>query len=164
MRSDPDEDFNDWVLHNRERLYKRAYLICGNWHQADDLVQDALVKVYPRWRHVTDRGDPYPYVRRILVRACIDQGRRPSRRESPVSDLPDRASELPDSNHEQLLTALLEMPPRQRAVLVLRFWDALTIEETAAATGTSVGTVKSQSSRGMQTLRTRLANLPELKP
>lgn len=163
MQSDLDEDFDAWVMLNRERLYKRAYVICGSWHQADDLVQEALIKVYPKWLAVTNKGDPMPYVRRVLVRACIDQGRRPWRREDPVGQLPEQVDPVvADVDFEPLLAALRRMPARQRAVLVLRYWDQLTVKETAAAIGTSEGNVKAQSSRGVHALRAALATIPEL--
>ncbi|MFL6109605.1 MAG: SigE family RNA polymerase sigma factor [Marmoricola sp.] len=157
MRSVDDSDFDEWVVHNRVRLHKTAFLISGDWHLADDLVQDALVRCLPKWKRIVGSGSPDAYVRQALVRLCVDHTRRPSRRETPVEAMtePHQAS-APDFDH--LLEALQTIPTGQRAILVLRYWDGLSIEETAEAIRTSVGNVKSQSSRGMQALRSALGS------
>jgi len=162
MGSSRDSDFDEWVLHNRIRLHKTAFLLCGDWYLADDLVQEALIKCFPKWKRITNNGDPTPYLRTTLVRLCVDHSRRPSRREvadSPVEDRYPSVGGVPGSDH--LLTALQSIPPGQRAVLVLRYWDGLTIDQTAKSLRTSTGNVKSQSSRGMRALRSALVISPE---
>lgn len=160
MGSPVDSDFDEWVVHNRVRLHKTAFLMCGDWYLADDLVQDALIKCFPKWQRITHNGDPNPFLRRTLIRLCMDHGRRPSRREVTSASISDTGpTNDPDFDH--LLQALQEVPAGQRAILILRYFDGLTVEETAEATRTSVGNVKSQSSRGMQTLRSVLVTTPE---
>lgn len=152
MDAQIDADFDGWVLHHRERLLKSAFLICGDWHLADDLVQEALIRCYPRWDRIISGGDPYPYLRQSVVRLCIDHSRRPSRRELAVV-VPAEEPLYDEPDFEHLLTALRGIPVGQRTALVLRHWEGLSVEETAAVTRTSAGTVKSQTSRGMQALR-----------
>ena len=160
MRSPGDSDFDEWVLHNRVRLHKTAFLICGDWYLADDLVQEALIKCFPKWKRISRSGDPTGYLRMALVRLCVDHSRRPSRRE--VLGVPPKLGRpVGDPGFDELVEALLKIPAGQRAILVLRYWDGLTIEDVAAVTRTSVGNVKSQSSRGMQALRSALVTSPE---
>ena len=160
MGSSRDSDFDEWVLHNRVRLHKTAFLMCGDWFLADDLVQEALIKCFPKWKRIINGGDPHPYLRRTLIRLCVDHARRPSRREVASSAAAEhRPPSDPDVDH--VFKALQAIPAGQRAILVLRYWDGLTIEETAEAARTTIGNVKSQSSRGMQTLRTALITSPE---
>lgn len=160
MGSSRDSDFDEWVLHNRVRLHKTAFLICGDWYLADDLVQEALIKCFPKWKRIVNGGDPHPYLRKTLIRLCVDHTRRPSRRE--VTGDAAREQRAPsDADFDHLLGALHSIPAGQRAILVLRYWDGLSIEETAEAARTSVGNVKSQTSRGMQALRSALVTTPE---
>jgi len=154
-----DADFDEWVAHNRTRLHKTAFLMCGDWYLADDLVQDALIKCFPKWQRITSHGDPSPFLRKTLIRLCMDHGRRPSRREVTSASISDQGSPN-DPDFEHLLKALQEVPAGQRAILILRYFDGLSVEETAEATRTSVGNVKSQSSRGMDTLRSVLVTTP----
>lgn len=157
MSRPSEADFRDWVAGSRGRLRATAYLLCGDWFLADDLVQDALARVYAVWPRVAGRGDPQAYVRRILVNLHLDHRRRPARREVPAAEPPevtDGVAPAPaDGERDRLIAALRQVPPRQRAVLVLRYWDDLSVEQTARALGTSPGTVKSQASRGLDTLR-----------
>ncbi len=160
MGSSRDSDFDEWVLHNRVRLQKTAFLMCGDWHLADDLVQDALIKSFPKWQRIANAGDPAPFMRKTLIRLCVDHGRRPSRREVTSATIRETVP-ASDPDFDHLLHALQEVPTGQRAVLILRYFDGLSVEETAAATRTSVGNVKSQSSRGMDVLRSILVTTPE---
>lgn len=154
-----EEEFRGWVGARRSTLRATAYLLCGDWYLADDLVQDALAKIYAVWPRVAGGGDPDPYARRVLLNVFLDHRRRPWRREVASDLLPDRMSDAPepDEVHPALVVALREVPPGQRAVLVLRFWDDLSVEQAAAALGTSTGNVKSQTSRGLVALRAALA-------
>lgn len=163
MGKKAEADFRGWVSTSRDSLRRTAFLLCGDWFLADDLVQDALSRVFARWDKVAAGGDPTPYARRVVVNLYLDHRRRPSRREAPTDDLPDVAvvdSPSVDGDRDRLVAALRAVPPGQRAVLVLRYWDDLSIEQTARLLGTTAGNVKSQSSRGLDALRVALADDP----
>lgn len=168
MRPDSETDFREWVAASRTRLRRTAYLLSGDWHLADDLVQEALTRAFAVWPRVVRRGQPEAYVRKILLNLYLDHRRRPARREDARAELPDAAyvghSEEQLGERERVLTALREVAPGQRAVLVLRFWEDLSVEQTAHALGVSTGNVKSQSSRGLETLRGVLAAHQEETP
>ncbi len=157
MRHEAEADFRGWVSEQRPRLRRTAFLLCGDWWLADDLVQDACTRMFSVWDRVRSSGSPDAYARRVLVNLYLDHRRRPSRREHPVDAVPDAPTpgSSPES-YDAVVAALRDLAPGQRAVLVLRFWDDLTLEETAAALGASLGTVKSQSSRGIAALRAAL--------
>ncbi|MGH3352970.1 MAG: SigE family RNA polymerase sigma factor [Nocardioides sp.] len=151
--SDHDESFTAFVAARRSHLVRVAYALCGDWHRADDLVQTSLLKLYAAWRRV-ERGSEEAYVRTILVRAHIDQTRRPWWRRERPGDLPERAgaSEQVEQRSE-LFDALQALPEMQRKVVVLRHWLQLSVAETAHELRISEGTVKSHSSRGLTALR-----------
>lgn len=134
-----------------------ARLLTGDADQAEELLQDCLVKLYTRWRRVAAQGDPQAYLRRMLVNARVSRWRR-SRREKLVWDTPDQEDPraFPREPHDQLRRALLALPRQQRAVVVLRHYADLTEPEVAATLGCSVGTVKSHHSRALANLRARL--------
>jgi len=133
-----------------------AYLTCGDWQLAEDAVLGVLAKLYVRWRRV---DNPDAYARTAVVRAAIDETRRPWwRREQTHSHatLPERTA--PDTTggvdeRLRLREALTRIPPRHRAVLVLRFLEGLSVQETAAALRCPEGTVKAHTSRGLEALR-----------
>lgn len=131
-----------------------AYAICGDWQRADDLLQTALVKLYVAWPRLRARGNEEAYVRRIMVRANIDESRRPWRRESLGLDGLDRA--LPGGpDYEErsaLVDALQQLPEMQRKVVVLRHMLDLSVAQTADELGIGQGTVKSHTSRGLAAL------------
>ncbi|MDA8435853.1 MAG: SigE family RNA polymerase sigma factor [Actinomycetales bacterium] len=159
MRQGTEADFRGWVTRRRDALRKTAYLLCGDWYLADDLVQEALSRVYSHWERVTANGDPDSYVRRVLVNLSLDHRRRPSRREEPRAEMPDGASDSAypsDGDRDRVMAALRAVPPGQRTILVLRYWEDLSTEQTAQAVGTSEGNVKSQASRGLDALRAAL--------
>ncbi len=160
MGRQTDEQFRRWAQTSRPRMRQTAFLLCGDWFLADDLVQDALVRLYEAWPRIGGGSDLTRYSRRVLVNLYLDHRRRPSRRERPSESLPEAASTGSDDgtgHRHQLVAALRQVPPGQRAVLVLRFFDDLSVEQTAEALGTSAGNVKSQTSRGLVTLRHALA-------
>lgn len=140
-------------------LRRTAYLMCGDWHQAEDVVQNTFISLYRVWGRIQRTDSLDGYLRKTLTRACIDAGRRKHRRESPFSELPESAGQVgPDfAERQALFQALGEVAPRQRAVLVLRYWEDLSVEETAAVLGCSAGTVKSQAARGLAVMRRILA-------
>src|SRR5690242_4517295 len=151
--------FRAFALSRRPTLRRTVYLLCGDWHQADDLVQAALVKLYVAWTRVRSDGPPDAYVHRILVRCYLDERRRPWRRESPVELVDDAASAArPEEDLLDLRAALARLPKRQRATLLMRFWLDLSVAQTADALGCSEGTVKSQTARALTTLRGLLAD------
>ncbi|GAA1950764.1 SigE family RNA polymerase sigma factor [Catenulispora subtropica] len=166
-RRPDDEEFARLVAARSHALRRTAYLMCGDWHQAEDLVQVSFIKLHAAWSRVRRRDDLDAYLRRILLRACIDEKRRAWwRREQPASGaLPDSVGEpqAPDpadtlSHRGALVAALRALPAGQRAVLVLRFWEDQSVEETARLLGCSPGTVKSQTARGLTALRAVLAS------
>ncbi|MCT2585060.1 SigE family RNA polymerase sigma factor [Actinophytocola gossypii] len=157
-----DAEFTDFVAHRSPALLRTAYLLCGGDHAAaEDLLQEVLERVYPRWRRIRDRAEPY--VRAALVNAATNRWRRRSRRvaETPlVWDGPHPAVAGPEQHvldRDRVVRALATLPPRMRAVLVLRFFDDLSESDTAAALRCGVGTVKSQTSRGLARLRELMA-------
>lgn len=146
-------------------LRRSAYLLCGDWHLADDLTQATLIKLHGAWPRVVRQHQPVSYARKILLRNWLDERRRPWRRaERRDGTLPETADGTagPATLQEQaglraeLVDLLAVLPPRQRAVLVLRYFESLSVGETAAALGCSEGTVKSQAARGLATIRARL--------
>ena len=161
LAADRDEAFSAFVLARQGHLRGIAYSLCGSWHEADDLLQTALTKLYVAWPRVTRDGSPEAYVRRILVHVNIDEHRRRTRRVRTVSlgpgqDVPDRAP-LATEERSALVEALQALPEQQRKVVVLRHWLGLSVRETAAELRISEGTVKSHSSRGLAALEAVLA-------
>jgi len=136
------------------QLRKLAYMTCGDWHTAEDAVANALIKLYPRWRGL-DRPDLY--VRTAVYRAAIDETRRPWRRERSSGDaVPEVTSGDSAAETDERLrvwAALRAVPPRQRAAVILRHYQGLSAEDTARVLGCSVGTARSQTSRGLAKLR-----------
>jgi RNA polymerase sigma-70 factor (sigma-E family) len=153
-----DEEFGEFMRNRASLLHQSAYLLCGDWHLAHDLVQDTLVKAYQHWPRVRQADSPDAYVRRILLNEARGRWRR-RERTVPVSRFPEeREPVAPDATDEVtrragLLQALLALPLRQRATIILRYLEGMSERETAAALGCSEGTVKSQSSRALGSLR-----------
>ncbi|MEJ2858600.1 MULTISPECIES: SigE family RNA polymerase sigma factor [unclassified Saccharothrix] len=165
-----EQEFAEYFAARREAVRRTAFLLCGDWHRADDLAQTAFVALHRRWRKVRDKQALDAYVRRTLVRAVIDESRRPWRRERFVDTVPDspvRDGEVGDAvaTRETLVAGLKRVPPRQRAVLVLRFLEGLDVSAAAEVLGCSEGTVKSQTSRGLEALREALGDaIDDLRP
>ncbi|MEU8313599.1 SigE family RNA polymerase sigma factor [Micromonospora sp. NPDC048887] len=153
------EGYRAYVVARMEPLRRTAYLLCGDWHTADDLVSAALLRLLRHWRRVSAMDDPDAYVRRTLLRVWLDERRRPWRRERSWAEVPDTGVHTVSEDSAErlsLLALLAELPPRRRAVLVLRYFCDLSVEETARELGCSPGTVKSQAARALKTLRGRL--------
>jgi RNA polymerase sigma-70 factor (sigma-E family) len=159
--SDWERDFAAYVDGRGAALRGTAYLLCGNWHSAEDLTQTTLTKLYLAWRRIDRTESVDAYARTVLLRAFLDERRRPWRRERSSSDLPDPPTpgDAPRSVDERLAlaAALRGLPRNQRAVLVLRYWSDLDVRDTAAALGISEGTVKSASARGLAALRAAMS-------
>lgn len=167
MRPELEEQFRDFAAVHSVPLRRFAYLLCSDWHLADDLVQNALVKLYRAWPRVQRRETVDRYARQAVLRCWLDERRRPwrrtERRDGVVPDVRDDSSDPAAAGQgawtqDLVLRALTEVPPRQRAVLVLRYWEDRSVAEVAAVLGCSEGTVKSQSARGLQTLRRAVAH------
>jgi len=166
VRGNKDEAFAEYFVARSDSMRGTAYLLCGDWHRAEDLVQAAFTKLYLAWDRVSRHETLDGYVRQILVRTFLDERRLGWwRRVRLTPSLPDSGSVAPpvsgsvanDSDDRlDLMAALVTVPRRQRAVLILRYWEDLSVEETAALLNCSAGTVKSQAARGLATLRTRL--------
>ena len=162
--TDRDDAFAKYFAARSDAMRRTAYLLCGDWHQAEDLVQVAFTKLYLAWHRVSRHEVLDAYVRQTLIRTFLDERRRGWSRRERTSDTPaDRA--LPAATPEDrlmVLQALASVPPGQRAVLVLRYWEDLSIEDTAAVLGCAPGTVKSQAAKGLQTLRELLTERSEV--
>ncbi|WP_447003536.1 SigE family RNA polymerase sigma factor [Saccharothrix isguenensis] len=154
--SDRDTAFAEYFAARSEAMRGTAYLLCGDWHRAEDLVQATFTKLYVAWRRINRHEALDAYTRQTLVRTFVSDLRRGWFRNERVSGTTADAAAVGRGSTEDrlvLLAALARVPPRQRAVLVLRYWEDLSVEETARALGCSEGTVKSQAARGLQTLR-----------
>lgn len=147
-------------------LVRSAYLLCGNGHRAEDLVQTVLAKVYPRWGRVRQHENVRAYVHSALTRTYISDRRRRWNGESPSPDLPqttagtDRLGVIDD--RDALRVTLQSLPTRQRAALVLRFYHQYSEAETAASMGCSVASVKALTRRGLQAVRARPSLINDL--
>jgi RNA polymerase sigma-70 factor (sigma-E family) len=149
-----DAEYTEFVSARLESLRRLAYLLCGDPHRADDIVQQAITKLYLRWRKLADVANLDQYLRTIVLREFIDERRRSWAKVRLVAQAPDTATRPDDpAARVDLRAALLRLPKRQRAVVVLRFLSDLSVEDTAQALGCSVGTVKSQTSEGLAKLR-----------
>lgn len=152
-------DFGEFVEASLPGLLRYGHALTGNPHDAADLVQTVLEKIGSRWAHVQHKtGDPLAYIRRSMANAHISRWRR-IKRENLVAEIPDTQPFSPADpfEHEPLWQALRNLPPRQRAVMVLRYYEGLSEIEIASALGISQGTVKSQASKAIASLRTKLA-------
>ena len=156
--------FVEFATAVRARLRRTAYLLCGDWDQASDHVQEGLVRVYVAWPRLTRVGHEYAYARKAVVSAFLDHVRRRSSTEV-VAEPDARLASGHDiaesvSARLALMVALAELPPRQRACVVLRYFEDLSVADTAALLGCSEGTVKSQTSRALASLRTVFEGSP----
>jgi len=165
MDTAEEHEFTEFVAARGQALLRVAYALTGEQHAAEDLVQTALAKAMLRWHRI--RGDAEPYLRKIMYHEHISWWRRRWRRaETLVSDLPERgagtdfATETNARLH--IRAALNTLPPRQRAVIVLRYLEDLSTEQVADLLGCSPGTVGSQASRALATLR-KAINQPEVR-
>ena len=153
-----DEEFTAYLQARQGALLRTAYLLTGDRHQAEDVLQTALAKVYLSWDKVREREALDGYVRRILVNETTSLWRRPfKRRERATEVLPETGVEptYDEGQRAAVWSVVSTLPPRARAVVVLRYYEGLTESETADVLGVSVGTVKSQASRAMSLLRDR---------
>jgi RNA polymerase sigma-70 factor (sigma-E family) len=156
MDSAAEQRFLAWATARMPRLHRTAYLLCGDWHLAEDAVQESLARTANHWLRV-ESGNPDAYVRKVLVNQLKQRWRRPSVRHEQVSDILAE-SEIDDgsqdrADRDELMVALRKLPSRQRAAVVLRYFEQLSEAETAKALGCSQGTVKSQTHHAVKALK-----------
>ena len=159
-----DSEYLEYVTAKGPWLRRIAFLLCQDWHRADDLVQSTITKLYINWPKVAKVDHPDSYVRAILVNLFLAEQRSPWWHRVTISSEPIEA-EAPDAERQiadlglrlHLGDALAAIPPRQRTSLVLRYYCDLSLEQTAEIMGCSVGTVKSQSARGLSAVRAVMA-------
>ena len=161
MRSDEEAAYVEFVASKQALLYRIAYAVCGDWTRAEDLLQTALTKLYVAWPRVRRDGREEAYVRQIIVRANLDEVRRPRwRHERAGLEGVERSDPEPDvAGRQDLFEALQSLPVMQRRVVVLRYWLQLSVSETATDLGISEGTVKSHAHRALAHLRSAVAVL-----
>ncbi|MFF7265510.1 SigE family RNA polymerase sigma factor [Streptomyces sp. NPDC008159] len=156
-----DEEFQSFLVGRWPRLMRTAFLLTGEQHAAEDLVQTTLEQVYAAWRRVASRDDPDTYVRRVMINAHARRHRRrlkeflaPRADSDLVPEVPDSGDRIAQADDRgALLTALSQLPPRQREAVVLRYWEDLSESQAAEAMGCSVGSVKSNAAKGLAKLR-----------
>jgi RNA polymerase sigma-70 factor (sigma-E family) len=149
-------DFEAFAAARWSRLVRTAYLLTGDHHEAEDLVQVTLAKVFPGWAAISRLDEPDAYVHRALINNNRSRYRRRRVRQLLTPILPELAQEDGGRTVEErslLIQALAELPPSQRAVVVLRYWEDLSEQQVADALGCSLGNVKSQANRGLRRLR-----------
>jgi RNA polymerase sigma-70 factor (sigma-E family) len=159
-----EREFESYAGAQWRPLLRAAWLLTGNWAAAEDLVQSALALVWASWPRVRVVAERDAYVRRMLTNQFLGQQRRRSSSELPSDVLPETPAPDASINLDRRLVltqALDELPPKQRAAIVLRYFEDLSLEQAAAALGCSVGTAKSQTSRALAKLR-RSAHLDAL--
>ncbi|MEV5966255.1 SigE family RNA polymerase sigma factor [Kribbella sp. NPDC051952] len=165
MKDEVEKDYVDFVTHQANSLCRTAYLLCGDWRRAEDATQEALIRLYRVWGRIQRKGAVGAYARKVVVSTTLDALRRKSSQElvggedyfAAEADGSDPLGLL--ENRLVITQALAELPPRQRACVVLRYFDELSVEETAAALDCRPGTVKSQTMRALEKLRTHPALL-----
>jgi RNA polymerase sigma-70 factor (sigma-E family) len=147
------EEFTEFAAGAAARLRRTAFLLCGDWHTAEDLTQTTLARMFVSWRRISRQDAVYAYASRTLVNAYLADRRRRRSREVLTGWLPETAIE-PRACEVRIvvLDALATLPPKMRVVVVLRYWADLSVEQVADVLGCSTGNVKSQSARGLAKL------------
>lgn len=158
----PTEEFCEFAGASSARLRRAAFLMCGDWHTAEDLAQTTLAKVFVSWRRISRRGAAYAYAMRTLTNLYLADRRTMRAGELVTNALPERAAQQPAPELRLVvLDALATLPPKARAVVVLRYWTDLSVEQVADLLGWSTGTVKSRTSRALDKLRPLLDDIWE---
>jgi RNA polymerase sigma-70 factor (sigma-E family) len=153
----PTEEFVEFAHAAAPRLRRTAFLLCGDWHTAEDLSQSALAKVFVSWRRIRRREAAFAYATRTLVNTYLADQRLRRVDEVLTSSLPDRpAEDTGPENRMLVLSALAALPAKARAVVVLRYWEDLSIDQAAQVLGCTPGNIKSQSARALDKLRAGL--------
>jgi RNA polymerase sigma-70 factor (sigma-E family) len=152
--------FEEFVAARLPALLRYAVLLTGDRHLAEDLVQDVLIRAHPRWRRIVAGGPPDRYVQKMITNAYLSWRRRWSTRRVELVEPPDRPAPDEDpADRDALWQRLAELPRQQRAVLVLRYYEGLSVGETADVLGCSTGTVRGYASRALATLRVTAGDL-----
>jgi RNA polymerase sigma-70 factor (sigma-E family) len=162
MTAPQELDFVSWAEVAAPRLRRLGFLITGDWHLAEDLTQDALIRIYSVWGRVSRAGSPNAYASRVLVNANRSWERVAKNREQPTEHLPERpelasADSIGADMQDRLASALAHLGTSQRTIVVLRYWECRSEAEVAQMLNLSRGTVKSQASRALAHLRELLA-------
>jgi RNA polymerase sigma-70 factor (sigma-E family) len=153
------EEFVEFAEAMSSRLRRMAFLLCGDWHTAEDLAQTTLAKVFVSWRKIRRQDAAHAYAARTLVNTYLADKRLKRAAEVLTGKLPKRPVDSPAPELRMVvLDALAALPPRGRAVVVLRYWEDMSVQQVAAVLGCSQGNVKSQSARALDKLRTVLGD------
>ena len=154
-RAEDCEEFREFATARASQLFRIAYLVCGDWHEAQDLVQTTLAKLFVAWHRMQRTQSPDAYARKVLLNEYLSQRRLRRASETPVADPAEPTAATADDADLRLtlVAALRSLPPRSRAVVVLRYIDDHSIEATAEALGISPAAVKSLNTRGLAQLR-----------
>ena len=165
MKRVDEDEYRSYVMARMDRMQRAAYLLCRDWHTAEDLVAVTFGKLYRNWSRAQQANSLDAYVQTILMRSWLDEARRPWRRERVTDSVPDlpapERSEVID--RLSLIDLLSELPPRRRAVVVLRFYFDLSVRETAERLGCSPGTVMNLSSQTLEAMRNRAAAINQTR-
>jgi RNA polymerase sigma-70 factor (sigma-E family) len=149
-----DDEFARFAEAAFPRLRRTAFLLCGDWHAAEDLAQVTLTRVYASWHRIVRNDAVNAYATKTLLNAYLADSRRKRHTEVIAEHVPERAVDLPGPELRlAVIEALATLPPKARSVVILRYWEDLSVEQAAAVLGCSAGTVKSQSARALDKLR-----------
>jgi RNA polymerase sigma-70 factor (sigma-E family) len=149
-----DDDFTEFARAEGHRLRQTAYLLCHDWHLAQDLTQTTLARMFVRWQRIARDGTPRAYSRTVLLRVFLDHRRRRSSHEVVRDELPETPAGSDRTDLRlTLIGALARLEPRDRAIVVLRYWEDLSVDTVADALGLSADTVRSRSMRSLTRLR-----------
>jgi RNA polymerase sigma-70 factor (sigma-E family) len=152
--SGADDDFVEYARASASQLRRTAYLLCRDWELAADLTQTTLARMFLHWQRISRRDNPHAYARRVLSRAFLDHHRSKRSREVVTAEFGDVPGTSEDSDLRlTLVDALGRLPARDRAIVVLRYWEDLSVETVAEILGLPTGTVTSQSARSLARLR-----------
>ena len=161
----PAEEFVEFAHAAAPRLRRTAFLLCGDWHAAEDLSQGALAKVFVSWRRIRRRDAAYAYATRTLVNTYLAEKRLKRVDEVLTASVPDRPGvDAGPENRMLVLSALAALPARARAVVVLRYWEDLSVDQAAEVLGCTPGNIKSQCARALDKLRAELGGPEVARP
>jgi RNA polymerase sigma-70 factor (sigma-E family) len=160
--SGADDDFAEYARASASQLRRTAYLLCRDWDLAADLTQTTLARMFVRWHQISRRDNPHAYARQVLSRAFLDHHRAKRSHEVVTAEFNDVPGRHEDADLRlTLIDALGRLPPRDRAIVVLRYWEDLSVESVAEILGLPAGTVTSQSARSLTRLRHLLGRSAE---
>jgi RNA polymerase sigma-70 factor (sigma-E family) len=160
VKAAQEQEFTEFATVAGPRLCRAAYLMCHDWYLAQDMTQNTLAKMYVNWKRLSGTVNLEAYSRTVLIRSLIDQKRRRSGQEMPASEIPQSASTdgVRSELRLTLIDALAYLPPRDRAIIVLRYWEDQSVETVAEALGVSTSVVKKQGTRSLARLRELLGD------